>query len=200
MEHQAILQNIYKHINLTPEESAIFVGYLEGRTLKKRQFLTRGGKVFRNSAFVKSGCLRGFNIDKNGFEHVLSLAPENWWMGDLYSTITGNPGMLHIQAIEDCELWLLSRENQEELFLKVPKFERFFRILIEHSLVAHQQRISDNMSHTAEERYELFCAKYPMLKNRLPNKYIASYIGVTPEFFSKMKNKSFHRLHKGVNS
>jgi CRP-like cAMP-binding protein len=91
--------------------------------------------------------------------------------------------------MEDAEIVVLSKENQEQLYQEIPKLERFFRILIENSLVANQERLMDNLRLTAEERYEKFCKKYPTLIQKLPQKQIASYIGVTPEFFSKMKGK-----------
>jgi CRP-like cAMP-binding protein len=119
----------------------------------------------------------------------LSFAPPDWWMADLYSLFSQKPGTLNIEALEDTETILLSKSAQEKLYLEVPKFERFFRILTENSLVANQQRIVDNLSLTAEERYNLFCKRYPTLIDHLPLKQIASYIGVTPEFFSRMRGR-----------
>jgi CRP-like cAMP-binding protein len=133
--------------------------------------------------------LRGYTIDKNGIEHVLSFAPPGWWMADLYSLFSEKPGTLNIEAIEDTDIILLSKFGQEKLYTEVPRFERFFRVLTENSLVASQQRVIDNLSLTAEERYNLFCKRYPTLIDHLPLKHIASYIGVTPEFFSRMRNK-----------
>lgn len=148
------------------------------------------GEVFTNSCFVNSGCLRSFTIDKSGTEHILQFAPPGWWMADFYSLITGKPGMLFIEAIDESEVILLSKENRELLFEKIPSFEKFFRILLENNMVNTQQRILDKMALTAEERFEKFCMKYPALVSCLPQKYIASYIGVTPEFFSKMRSKT----------
>jgi CRP-like cAMP-binding protein len=119
----------------------------------------------------------------------LSFACEGWWIGDMYSLLSQKPGTLFIEVLEDAEVVLLSKENQEQLYLEIPKLERFFRILTENSLVANQERLMDNLSLTAEERFEKFCKKYPTLIQKLPQKQIASYIGVTPEFFSKMKRK-----------
>jgi CRP-like cAMP-binding protein len=183
-----LLNNISKYIHLNMDEEKLFLNYLQPKTIKRKQFLLRGGEVCKHSAFVTSGCLRGFTVDKNGIEHVLSFAPPDWWMADLYSLFSQKPGILNIEALEDTETILLSKANQEKLFTEVPKFERFFRILTEKSLVANQQRIVDNMSLTAEERYGFFCHRYPTLIDHLPLKQIASYIGVTPEFFSRMRN------------
>jgi len=183
-----LLNNVSKYIRLNEQEKEIFVGYLQPKSLKRKQFLLNEGEVCKYSAFVTSGCLRGYTLDKNGNEHVLEFAPPDWWMADMYSLITQKSGTLNIEALEDTEIILLSKANQEKLYLEIPKFERFFRILIEKSLVANQQRIIDNLSLTAEERYNIFCKRYPTLIDYLPQKQIASYIGVTPEFFSRMRS------------
>ena len=141
---------------------------------------------------MNSGVLRSSNINDNIVEHVLSFACSGWWISDMYSLLSQKPGNLFIQVLEDAEIVLLSKENQEILFQEIPKLERFFRILTENSLVAHQERLIDNLSLTAEERFQKFCRKYPDLIQKVPQKQIASYLGVTPEFFSKMKSKMLH--------
>jgi len=182
-----LLNNVSKYIHLTDDEKAVFTGYLQPKSFKRKQFLLNEGEICKYSAFVTSGCLRGYTVDKNGNEHVLSFAPADWWMADLYSLFSQKPGILNIEALEDTETILLSKISQEKLYLEVPKFERFFRILTEKSLVASQQRVVDIMGLAAEERYNLFCHRYPTLIDHLPLKQIASYIGVTPEFFSRMR-------------
>jgi CRP-like cAMP-binding protein len=184
-----ILQAVARHITLSEDEKDFFVSLLEYRKLKRRQMLLREGQVCAWSSFVQSGCLRGYTIDKNGFEHVLNFAPEGWWIADMYSFISQQPGVLNIEALEDTEVLLLSRDQQNALYKAVPKFERFFRILIENSLVASQQRLLNNLSLTAPERYLHFCRQFPSLVNRLPQKHLAAYLGITPEFFSKMRNE-----------
>ncbi|MDO3641367.1 Crp/Fnr family transcriptional regulator [Mucilaginibacter sp. L3T2-6] len=182
-----LLTNIAKYIHLTEEEKVTFVACLKPIQIKRKQFVLNEGEICRNSVFVNNGCLRGFTVDKNGIEHVLSFAPPGWWIADMYSLISQKPGILNIEALEDTEALILSKAGQEKLYHEIPKFERFFRILTENSLVANQQRIIDNMSLTAEERYSIFCKRYPTLIDHLPQKQIASYIGVTPEFFSRMR-------------
>jgi CRP-like cAMP-binding protein len=184
-----ILNNISGYIRLNEEEKAVFISLLKPMKLKRKQMLLKEGEICRYSSFVSQGCLRGYSVDENGFEHVLNFAPPNWWIADMYSLITQKPGMLNIEALEDTEILTLSKISQEELYVKVPVFERFFRIITENSLVSYQQRILDNLSLTAEERYNNFCKRYPTLITTLPSKQIASYIGVTPEFFSKMKHQ-----------
>ena len=187
MDYPIILQNIAKHIQLTKDEEKIFIALLKEKQLKKKQFYLRENEVCLHSVFVTKGCLRGYTVDENGFEHILQFAPPDWWIADMYSLITQKPGNLNIDAIEESEVLLLSRKDQEKLFTDVPKFERFFRIITENSLVTSRQRLLDNMTLPAQQRYAAFCGHYPTLIECLPQKMIASYIGVTPEFLSKVK-------------
>ena len=184
-----ILENISKHVALSPQEQELFLSKTETHQYKAKTILLNAGEVCKNSYFVNSGVLRSFNINDNIVEHVLSFACSGWWIGDMYSLLSQKPGNLFIQVLEDAEIVLLSKENQEILYRGIPKLERFFRILTENSLVANQERLMDNLSLTAEERFEKFCKKHRDLIQKVPQKQIASYLGVTPEFFSKMKSK-----------
>ncbi|MBI2730266.1 MAG: Crp/Fnr family transcriptional regulator [Sphingobacteriales bacterium] len=158
MDFQLLLQHISKHISLTNEEEVILKSLLHSKKIKKKHFLLQEGEVNRSATFVTSGILRIYSIDKNGFEHILQFAPPGW----------------------------ISKEDLEKLYAAVPKFERFFRILAENSIASHQQRLVNNLSLSAAERYANFCQLYPSLIQSLPQKQVASYIGVTPEFLSKM--------------
>ena len=186
---QSILENIAKHVSLTPQEQALFLSKTETKQFKTKTILLSAGEVATCTYFVNSGILRSFNINDNIIEHVLHFACEGWWIGDMYSYISGKPGKLFIEVLEDSEVVIITKENHQKLYQEIPKLERFFRILAENSLVSHQERLMDNLSLTAEERFEKFCSKYPTLIQKVPQKHIASYIGVTPEFFSKMKSR-----------
>lgn len=182
-----LLENIAKHVSLTPEEQTLFLSLTETKNYKAKTILLKAGDVCTHSFFVTKGILRSYTIDENGTEHVVSFACPGWWIADMYSYLSQRPGQLYIEVNEDAEVIVLSKENQEQLYNDIPKMERLFRILIENSLVANQQRLIDNLSFTAEARYDKFIKKYPNLMHSLSQKQIASYIGVTPEFFSKMK-------------
>jgi CRP-like cAMP-binding protein len=188
-----LIDNILKHVALSPQEQELFLSKTETLHYKAKTILLNAGEVCKNSYFVNSGVLRSFNINDNIVEHVMSFACQGWWISDMYSLISQKPGNLFIEVIEDAEVVLLSKENQEQLYHDIPKLERFFRILTENALVANQQRIMDNLSLSAEERFEKFSKKYPSLMQQVPQKQIASYIGVTPEFFSKMKSKMLRK-------
>jgi CRP-like cAMP-binding protein len=189
MSFDLILKNIARHIDLDEEERTFFTSLLHAKQIKRKQFLLLEGEISKDSIFVTQGCLRGYTVDKNGFEHVLSFAPPNWWIADMYSLLTQNPANLNIEALVDTDVLTLSQKDQERLYLRVPKFERFFRIIIEKSLVSNQQRLIDNFSLTAEERYLNFCKRYPGLIETVPLKQIASFIGITPEFLSKLRGR-----------
>lgn len=186
---ELILQNISKHVSLSPDEETLFLSKVEFKTFKAKTILLSPGEIANCTYFVNSGILRSFTINDNIIEHVLHFACEGWWIGDMYSYISQKPGNLFIEVLEDAELAIISKENHENLYHQIPKLERFFRILAENSLVSHQERLMDNLSLTAEERYEKFCSKYPSLIQKISQKNVASYIGVTPEFFSKMKSR-----------
>ena len=189
----ALIDNIIKHVALTSQEQELFLSKTETHQYKAKTILLNAGEICKNSYFVNSGVLRSFNINDNIVEHVMSFACQGWWISDMYSLISQKPGNLFIEVIEDAEVVLLSKENQEQLHHDIPKLERFFRILTENALVANQQRIMDNLSLSAEERFEKFSKKYPSLIQQVPQKQIASFIGVTPEFFSKMKSKMLRK-------
>lgn len=189
MDDSLLFNNFAKHISLTKVEEKYLKTLFEYKVFKSKEFLIQQGEISKQSAFVLNGCLRGYTIDSNGFEHVLSFAPKDWWIADMYSLLSQKPGNLNIEAMVDTEVALISRTNQDKMYEKVPKLERFFRIIIEKSLVAYQQRLNDNLSLTAQERYMKFCKTYPQLINDIPQKQIAAYIGVTPEFLSKLRAK-----------
>src|SRR6201996_6321530 len=189
MAANIIIDSITRHIQLSADEQQHFLSLLQSKSFKRKQFILQQGEICKYSTFVIKGCLRGFTIDQNGDEHVINFAPVGWWIADMYSLLTQKPGVLNIEAMEDTDTLLLSKTDQEKLYHEIPQFERFFRIITENSLVSYQQRLIDNLSLTAEERYNNFCKRYPTLIYSLPKKQIASYIGVTPEFFSRMQHR-----------
>lgn len=189
MNSTLLLQNVAKHITLSKEEERDFLSLLKERTLRKRQLLVHENEVSQFTAFVTRGCLRSYSIDQNGFEHILQFAPPGWWIADIYSLISRQPGKLNIDALEDSDVLILMRSDHEQLFERIPKFERFFRIIMENSIAASHSRLLDSMGLSAPERYDIFCKRYPTLMQTLPQKQIASYLGVTPEFLSKMKRE-----------
>jgi CRP-like cAMP-binding protein len=189
MNTDLFLDNMRRHIRLTEEEEAVVLSKLRPVKLKRREHLLKQGQVARDLAFVIEGCLRAYALDDNGFEHILQFAPAGWWISDMSSVISRRDSLLNVDAIKPSEVLLLSREDQLSLFDDVPKLERYFRVLTENGLVSSRMRLIENLSLTARQRYQRFCQTYPNLINEIPQKYIASFIGVTPEFLSKIRSE-----------
>ncbi len=182
-----LIQTIRRRIPLTQEECEVLCSFFDHRTIKKRELLFNIGEVAKHVAFVCSGVLRVCALDEQGHDWTLQFAPSDWWVTDLASFIKQEPAHWKVEALENSEVLLLSRENQLKLFAKLPQLESYFRVITENALVAQQQRLQDAMGSPALDRYKAFCLKYPSLVDSIAQKYIASYIGVSPEFLSKMK-------------
>jgi CRP-like cAMP-binding protein len=184
-----ILNNISRHIQLDQKETDYFKSILQIKKLKRKEFLLKPGEISKTENFINKGCLRTYTVDPNGFEHILMFAIEDWWTGDLHSFLTQTPATYFVEALEDTEVIQYSKENLDRLFAEVPKFERFYRIALQKSLISLHQRISQNLSLTAEDRYLNFIKKYPQLQERLSQKQIAAYLGITPIFLSMLRKK-----------
>lgn len=174
---------------LNVEEEDILRGLVREKQVKRKQFLLRTGDQAQYTIFVVDGCLRSYAVDRNGFEHTLQFAPENWWISDMFSLINQLPSEINIDALADSHVLLLSRACQLQIFDRIPKLERYFRILTENALASSNHRTLDSLSLPAKNRYQKFCTLYPTLINTLPQKLIASYIGITPEFLSKLRSE-----------
>ncbi|MBL7901242.1 MAG: Crp/Fnr family transcriptional regulator [Bacteroidia bacterium] len=191
--HSLLIASIEKHLSLNTQEQHRILLAFTTQYIKKKEFFLRAGEVCKQVAFVLNGCMRSYAVDEQGFEHNLQFAPEGWWITDMNSIIHGTAARLNIDAIEDTQALLLSRDQQEGLLKEVPKLERFFRIISEKSMAGSHKRLIDQVSVNAQTRYLNFCDQYPGLIQRLPQKQIASYIGVTPEFLSKIKAELLRR-------
>ena len=187
--HQLILSNFAMHIALSSDEQEKVLALLQQKMVGKRSYLLQPGAVDRYIYFVNRGCLRMFYTDKGGMEHNISFYPENWWACDIVSFFKEKPAVNAIQALEDSEVYYMSLSRLEELFLEIPKFERFFRILTQNGFDLYQRRITSNLSRTAEERYLEFRKRYPGLESRIAQKHIATYLGITPAFLSMMRKE-----------
>lgn len=187
--YDSILAHVARFIDLEPAEAAYFTSLLRYKLLRKRQYLVQAGDVCRFDSFVVKGCLRTYYVDERGSEHVVQFAVESWWTGDLYSFLTQSPAAYNTDALEDSELLQIDQASLDELYQRVPKFERFFRILSQRAFVAAEQRVIATISQTAEERYRHFLERYPGLDQRVPQHLIASYLGFTPEFLSRIRKQ-----------
>lgn len=189
MDTQLILKNVSEEINLTKEETDYFVDLLHWKSVKKKEYLLRSGETCRYEYFIINGCLRSFYIDSEGTERLFSFSLENNWLFDDLSFWNQSPSILNFEAIEYSEILYIGKRELEKLFEQIPKFERYFRIIGNKIRTIQQKRIKQNLACNAEERLIDFREDYPGLELRIPQKYIASYLGVTPEFLSSLRNK-----------
>ncbi len=186
---RSILSHITRHVTLTKAEEDFFISILLPVKLKQGEFVEKGGEITYNFVHVNSGCLMTYFTDKEGDDQVIQFATSGWWTGDLHSLTTQQPSIYTTRAIADSEILLLPKVRMEELLERYPVFERYFRIMFQNSLVTHQNRIIEAFAFTAEDRYTNFQKKYPQLEQFVPLKYIASYLGITPEFLSKIRRR-----------
>ncbi|MEP7372090.1 MAG: Crp/Fnr family transcriptional regulator [Chitinophagaceae bacterium] len=192
MTADMILNNISKHISPDKEETDYFISLLKSRELvKKKDFILKEGQICKYINFVNSGTLRAYYVDKEGRESTIMFAITDWWITDMYCFINRLPAMLNIEAVENSSIFQLQKDHLDTLLLKVPKFERFFRVLMQNAYIREQLRVIQNLSLTAEQRYDNFLSKYPQVAKKVTQKQIASYLGITPEFLSTIRgNKS----------
>ncbi len=185
-----INQNISRYVNFTSEELEIFNSLLEFKRVPKKTILLHEGTVCDFEAFVIKGCVRKYYIDTNGFEVILQFAIENAWVSDIsFSIYEEHPSRVFIETLEDCEFFMFNPTTKETLFERAPKFERAFRILMQRSLAVTQNRLFHTISKTATEKYLEFLEQYPTLSQRVAQHYIASYLGISAEFLSKVRAK-----------
>ncbi|UCA60884.1 MULTISPECIES: Crp/Fnr family transcriptional regulator [Chryseobacterium] len=187
MEESLILKNISRHISLSDEETSYFLSLLKEKKIQKKEHIIKQQQFCKDINFVLSGILRAFYTDASGKESTIMFAISDWWITDMYCFINEKPAMLNIEALEESLILQLSKDNLDKLYCRVPKFERFFRIMMQNAYIREQLRIIENLSLPAEERYYNFLKKYPLAAERVTQKQIASYLGVTPEFLSIIK-------------
>lgn len=189
MTIQPLLKYISNYIDLTPNEIAILESKITVRKYLKGQYIVQQGDICKYECFVLSGCTKTFYVDKEGQEHILMFSIEDWWTSDMGSFITQTPADFNVQCLENSELVMFSYDVIEDLYRDIPKLERFFRQIIEKAFVASQKRIVRNFSLSAKEQYLYFRDQYPLIEQRIPQYMIASYLGITKEFLSKIKSQ-----------
>ncbi|NJX15093.1 Crp/Fnr family transcriptional regulator [Tamlana crocina] len=189
MSIQPLLNYINKHITLTDKEAEILASKVTVRKYLKGQYVVQQGDVCKIECFVVKGCTKMFHVDEAGQEHVVMFSVEDWWTGDMGSFITQTPADFNVQCIENSELILFHHDTIEALYTEIPKLERFFRLIIERAFAASQKRIVRNFSLSAKDRYLYFKNQYPEIEQRIPQYMVASYLGITKEFLSKIKSE-----------
>ena len=187
MPIEKLLSYFDRYLPLNDQEREELSNRCRERRVKRRQFILQEGDVCRHYNFVVEGCFKMYGVDAKGGEHNLQFAAEEDWITDIGSFHSGKPSRLYIEAMEPSSVIQIEKNDLLFLYENHPKFDRNFRVVIEDKFVELQNRVLQNISSTAEERYLRFLELYPKLSNRLPNTQIASYLGITPEFLSKIR-------------
>lgn len=187
MTPSPLIQHLETYIPLTEQEKTLVAERFAARHIKRRQNILSEGAVCKHYTFIVNGCFRMYGVDDKGYEHNIQFGAENDWIADIGSFHSKKPSQLNIQAIEDSQVLQVEQQDLYFLYTQIPKLDRIFKVIIENKYVELQNRVLQNFSSTAELRYLSFLEQYPTLSNRLPNTQIASYLGITPEFLSKIR-------------
>ncbi|MFD2202901.1 Crp/Fnr family transcriptional regulator [Shivajiella indica] len=189
MTHPDIVENLRKYVPFSKEEIQAFYDVAKHANFKKNEVLVETGQMLSPFIFIRKGCLMTYFTDEKNFNHVIQFGLDKWWTGDLNGFMHGEPSIYTIKAMTHTEVWMLDKEDFENLCKNQPAFEKYFRVIFQNSLVSHQKRIIRNISFSAEDKYLTFVKNYPKLELLIPQKYIASYLGITPEFLSMIRRK-----------
>jgi len=184
-----INKNVSKSAVFTAKELARMNELLQVKHFPKKTYLLQEGEICNFEGYINKGCVRTYYIDENGFEVTLMFSIEDWWIGDIASFYEQKPSNLFIETLEECEVMMFNPVTKEMLLSEIPKFERVFRLMIQRSLSSMVNRLINTISKPAQEKYLEFIKKYPTISQRVPQHYIASYLGISPEFLSKVRTK-----------
>jgi CRP-like cAMP-binding protein len=184
-----IIEYIEKFVKLNEEERQLFTSCFKEVKIKKRQFIVQPNFTAKYRHYVLKGAFRAYVVADEGQDHTITFAIDDWWITDYNSYIFQQPATMFVVALEDSTILQIDFDKEQELKKANHKFETFFRIIAERGLAFHQRRIISNLTQTAEERYINFVDKYPQIVQRIPQYALASYLGMTTEFLSRIRNK-----------
>jgi len=188
-DFDSILNNINRFIILDKSEIDLFTPHLKIVRIKKKQQIVQPDFVCKFRTYVVSGALKAYIVDPNdGQEQVIGLAIDDWWISDFTSYINQEPATFFVEAVVDSTIIQLSFENEQKLYDLIPKFERFFRLHAQRIASGLQKRMLSNLSKSAEERFDELLNRYPTFLLKFPQYVIASYLGITTQFLSKIRN------------
>jgi CRP-like cAMP-binding protein len=190
---QPLLEYFNRLVHLNNEEIELVCAKFHPHLFLKKQFALQHGNVCEHFCFIVRGCLRMYKVDDKGIIHILQFAIDNYWIYDVASFHKKIPSNFEIDALEDTVVLRISYDDLIDLYIKAPKFDRIFRVLLENHFMYEQERLGQLFSSFAEERYQSLLKNYPSLVSRLSQVQIAAYLGVTPEFLSRIR----HRIAKG---
>lgn len=186
---ERIIEYARRVVPLDDEEANEFAASFREVKVKKRQFIVQPNFIVKNRNWVLEGAFRAYVVDDAGKDSTIAFAIEDWWITDYNSYILQKPATMFVVALEDSRILELPYEKEAMLKQRNHRFETFFRVRAERTAAFMQQRIISNLTQSAEERYDQFIAQYPQIVQRVPQYALASYLGMTTEFLSRIRNK-----------
>lgn len=186
---ELLVAHLQKVVEVSIEEAETFASCFKLTAIKKGQYVVQPGFTAKYKNYVFKGAFRAYVIDDAGNDHTVSFAIEDWWISDYNSYIYQQPATMFVVALEDSLVLQLEYDKEQQLKSSHHRLETFFRIVAERGLAFHQRRIISNLMHSAEERYDYFLEKYPAIASRVPQYTLASYLGMTKQFLSRIRHK-----------
>lgn len=190
MGKHLIFENIGKHISLDEREKSIVLSHFTQKLVQKKEIILNQGQACKKIFFVESGSFRAYNLNKEGKESTIMFAIQDWWITDMNCFVNQLPAQVSIVALEQSVILELDFQSLEDLYIEIPVMERYFRILFQKAYIREQIRTLNSLSMPIEERFKIFMEGYPSIVEKVTQKQIASYLGVTPEFLSAIKKKT----------
>lgn len=184
----SLFNNISKYVSLTEDEKEIVASAFSELTAKRKDILIRQDEPCSYLYFIVSGLLRAFSYNKEGKEVTVMFAKKDWWITDMNSFVNKRNATVAIEAVEDSVLLMITQAEMESLYSRVPSFDQLWRILFQNAYCREQQRVFEQLTLKASERYLKFVESYPDVIQSITQRQLASYLGVTPEFLSSMKS------------
>lgn len=188
-KYASILENIGRYVSLTSKEEEKLTSIIKTSRVKRKQFIIQPGFVCQSRTYIVEGAFRVFYLDNDGKEHTVSIGIEDWFVTDFYSYINQTPALNFAEALEDSTIFQMRYEDIEPLCKEIHALSEYFRLTTEKAFAFSRRRVISNISKTAEERYDEYMEKYPHIVNRVPQYILASYLGMSPEFLSKIRNQ-----------
>jgi len=192
-DYSTLLSNINRYVFLTKDEEDKITSIIKTSKVKKKQYIIRPGTVCTSRTYIVEGSFRVFYLDEDGKEHTVSIGVEDWWVTDFFSYINQTPAINYAEALEDSYIFQMRYEEIEHLCKEIHALSEYFRLTTEKAFAFSRRRAISNISMTAEQRYDEYLDRYPHIVHRVPQYVLASYLGMSQEFLSKIRRRKLSK-------